>query len=113
MAWCLAVNFEEMADGTRRTDSAMRGHGPSCLLATREAFQVVGPFDENLRVGEFLDWLARARESGLKEVEVEEVLLRRRVHATNTGITQAEHRVDYTRALRAALQRRRAVDPDA
>ncbi|MEX1104442.1 MAG: glycosyltransferase, partial [Dehalococcoidia bacterium] len=113
IAFCLAVNFRHLDDGNLDTGGVLRGHGPSAMLVTRAAFDRVGLFDETLRVGEFLDWLARAREARLKEVEVDEVLLRRRWHETNTGIIQSANRVDYTRALRAALQRRRALDPDA
>jgi glycosyltransferase involved in cell wall biosynthesis len=113
LAFCLAVNFRRSREGTIETSDVLRGHGPSAMLATRRAFGRVGLFNESLRVGEFLDWLARAREAKLKEVDVEEVLFRRRVHESNTGITQSANRVDYTRALRAALQRRRALDPEA
>jgi glycosyltransferase involved in cell wall biosynthesis len=113
LAFCLAVNFRRLSDGTIDTSEVLHGHAPSATLVTREGSDRVGLFNESLRVGEFLDWLARAREARLREVEVEEVLFRRRVHATNHGILQSANRVDYTRALRASLQRRRALDPDA
>jgi GT2 family glycosyltransferase len=79
------------------------------MLIRRPAFDRVGLFDETLRVGEFIEWWARAQDAGLRVVTVPEVVLRRRIHATNTGIVRADSRVDYTRALRAALQRRRGT----
>jgi glycosyltransferase involved in cell wall biosynthesis len=71
-------------------------------------FQSVGRFNEDVKVGEFIDWWARAMESGVRFETIEEVVLRRRVHDTNTGIRERDSRVDYTRVLRAALQRRRS-----
>ncbi len=77
------------------------------LLVRRAKYEVVGRFDQGLRVGEFIDWMARAHEVGLKFQSVPGVVLRRRLHAANTGIVQRDARVEYTRVLRAALERRR------
>ena len=49
------------------------GLGPPALLAggmlmSRRVFERVGPFREDVRVGEFVDWLGRARASGVREV---------------------------------------------
>ena len=79
----------------------------STMLVTRTAFDRVGLFDEHVKVGEFIDWWARAQEAGLTYSQIEATVLLRRIHTTNTGITQARSRVDYTRVLRAALERRR------
>jgi glycosyltransferase involved in cell wall biosynthesis len=79
----------------------------SSMMIRRDAFARVGSFDENVRVGEFIDWWARAEEAGITSNAIEDTVLRRRIHTTNTGITQVGARVDYTRVLRAALQRRR------
>ena len=94
--------------GEGRDDSAPQpGHLASGMLIRREAFDRVGRFNETLKVGEFIDWWARAQEAGIRSVAIPDVVLRRRIHTTNTGILQADSRVDYTRALRAALERRR------
>jgi len=79
----------------------------STMLVTRTAFDRVGLFNEHVKVGEFIDWWARAQEAGLTYSQIEATVLLRRIHTTNTGITQATSRVDYTRVLRAALERRR------
>ena len=79
----------------------------SAGIFRREAYDRVGQFREDIKVGEFIDWWARAQEAGFRVSTVPVVTLRRRIHTTNTGITQAGSRVDYTRVLRAALERRR------
>ncbi len=79
---------------------------PGAALLRLDAFRRVGPFREDLRVGEFIDWMARARELGLREAVIDAVCLRRRIHASNTGRDTAA-RIDYTEVVRQALLRRR------
>lgn len=79
------------------------------LLIRREACTRIGPFQEDLKVGEFIDWWARAEDAAVRWTQIPEVVLRRRIHTTNTGIVQAGSRTDYARVLRAALERRRGA----
>jgi glycosyltransferase involved in cell wall biosynthesis len=81
------------------------------LLARRGAFARVGGFREDVATAEFVDWMARARECGLRERMLEEVVLLRRIHASNHGIVRTHARVDYVRVLKAARDRRRTA-PD-
>jgi glycosyltransferase involved in cell wall biosynthesis len=78
------------------------------MLIRRRVFDRVGPFHEGLRVGETIDWVARAEAQGVAMRQVDQVVLRRRLHDTNTGATNRQQRADYARALRASIQRRRA-----
>jgi glycosyltransferase involved in cell wall biosynthesis len=78
------------------------------MLARRAAFDEVGTFDETLLLGDFIDWLARAREAGLRSALVPEVLLHRRLHGGNLGRGNASARLDYVRVVKARLERRRA-----
>jgi hypothetical protein len=80
---------------------------PGTLLARREAFQRVGPLAEDLKLGEFIDWYARAREAGLSSRIESDVWLRRRIHEDNLGVRERASRGDYLRVLKAALDRRR------
>ncbi len=86
---------------------AMPGYSCSTMLVTREAFSRVGPFEVGWQVGEFIDWYARARQTGLKSILLPDVLLRRRLHAANQGIVRRQARTDYVRVVKAALDRRR------
>ncbi len=79
---------------------------PGTALIRMESFWRVGLFREDVKVGEFIDWMVRAREAGLRMKMLEGVCLRRRLHEENTGRTAA-NRLDYTMVVRAALQRRR------
>ncbi|MCE9541845.1 glycosyltransferase family 2 protein [Candidatus Kaiserbacteria bacterium] len=83
------------------------GHVPSAVLIKRSSFDRVGNFNPVWRVGEFIDWRARAVDAGLKEVTLPETLLLRRIHDRNTGVTERSSRVDYVRIVREALARRK------
>lgn len=79
------------------------------MLARRALLDSVGPFDETLGVGEFIDGHARAEEGGMRSAMLGEVVLLRRLHASNWGRSEAADQVDYARVARAALHRRRAA----
>jgi glycosyltransferase involved in cell wall biosynthesis len=83
------------------------------MLVRREAFERVGPFSEELRVGVTVDWCARARDAGLKSSMLPDVVLERRIHLTNNGIRERESKSQYVHVLKAALDRRRGLAQDA
>ena len=77
------------------------------MLIRRESFDRVGPFLTDVRVGEGVDWYARATEAGLKGLILPDIVLERRLHDSNTGIRERDSRSDYLQVVRSALQRRR------
>jgi len=86
---------------------AMPARLPGTLLIKREKFATVGRFSTALRVGEFVEWYARATELGFQDTIIPEVVLRRRIHAANSGIVHRDARSDYVRVIKAAMDRRR------
>lgn len=87
-----------------RTFSAARVAGT--MLMTRRAWDVVGPIQESLPFGEFIDWVARFDTAGLRAVNAGEVVLRRRIHAANTT-RGAGHLADRSYLEVARLHRHR------
>jgi glycosyltransferase involved in cell wall biosynthesis len=83
------------------------GLSKGTMLVRRETFARVGPFDTTWRVGDFVDWYARATEAGLASEMLPDVLMLRRLHPGNTTLKAPEAQVDYARIARAALKRRR------
>jgi glycosyltransferase involved in cell wall biosynthesis len=83
------------------------GYVAGSMLIRRSAFEGVGPFETGWRVGEFVDWYLRATEAGLRERMLPEVVLHRRLHATNQGVRERAAATDYARILKASLDRRR------
>jgi glycosyltransferase involved in cell wall biosynthesis len=78
------------------------------MLIRREAHARVGPSDPRWTLGEFIDWQARAEDAGLRALMLPDVVLRRRLHTTNSTRLAGDHRVDYVRIAREAIHRRRA-----
>jgi glycosyltransferase involved in cell wall biosynthesis len=78
------------------------------MLVHRAVFDAVGPFDESLLQGYWFDWYSRFLEAGVRTVDVDAVVLRRRMHNQNSSIMQSHMLGEYARALHASLVRRRA-----
>ena len=85
---------------------------PGTLLARRSALERVGPFSTDWQVGELMEWLLRAREAGLRESMLDEVVLLRRLHDSNTSRLRWAQRGDHARILKQALDRARARQAD-
>jgi glycosyltransferase involved in cell wall biosynthesis len=77
------------------------------MLARREVFDRVGPFDESLTVGDFVDWCARADAAGVRSLMLDRLVLQRRLHPRNHGLARAGARADFVRIARRSVQRRR------
>ena len=99
-------------DPTAPVSAAGRAAAPAAVLAggilgRRAIFDRVGPYDESLRVGEFVEWLARARVLGVREVPVPVLSLVRRLHPDSTTHTRRDDYGDYLRAVAMVRARQR------
>ena len=90
-----------------KTSKPVPGYLPSTMVARRNSFFRVGLFDAGLRMGELIDWTSRAEECGVRIDMLPDVVVRRRLHNTNIGLLEPGSRVDYLRAVKAALDRKR------
>ena len=79
---------------------------PGTLLIRREAFLKVGFFPTDRKVGEFLDWYARAKAANLALTVLPEVLAHRRIHGGNHTLRHKADLRDYAAILKAAIDRR-------
>jgi glycosyltransferase involved in cell wall biosynthesis len=95
--------------GLKARPGLLQGFMPGSALIRRSAFEAVGDFREDIRSGEFLDWIARSRDLGLRELQIDDHVVWRRIHGANHGLRHVEARVDYARVLKSALDRRRAA----
>ena len=86
---------------------AMTGRLAGSMLIERAAFNRVGLFDVSLKVGETLDWVARAEHAEIDTVFIDDLVLRRRIHRSNTCIRLKDEKGDYLKVLRTSLARRR------
>jgi glycosyltransferase involved in cell wall biosynthesis len=84
------------------------GMVPGTMLIKRAAFLRVGKFQGDWKVGEFIDWYARAVELHIRSLVLPDLLLWRRIHDSNQGVRERQSVSDYARVLKASLDRRRA-----
>ena len=82
------------------------------MLIKREAFLRVGNFPGGIKVGEFIDWYARAVELQVRSLVLPDLFLWRRIHDSNQGVRERQSVSDYARVLKAKLDRKRAEERD-
>lgn len=111
----LVQQFDQR-DGASISHEPQRGVSRIGLLIRRAAFDRFGPFDESMRVAEFVPWYARASVLGLTTEMLDHVVAYRRIHSGNGGIVrrdqqQQESLLGLKKALDLRRQRRSAGSP--
>ena len=86
------------------------GYHPGTMVIKRESFNRVGQFENHWELGEVFEWHIKAKEQGLKSLMLPEIVLKRRLHNTNKGISKRQLRTNYVRILKASLDRRRTQE---
>jgi glycosyltransferase involved in cell wall biosynthesis len=79
------------------------------MLLRRDAFERVGEFPEERKMGDFLDWYGRASLSNLNMRMLTETLVLRRIHLTNFQRTHKHLRRENLLVLKKLLDLRRAA----
>ncbi|HZI73395.1 MAG TPA: glycosyltransferase family A protein [Gemmatimonadales bacterium] len=93
-------------------DRLLPGRHRGCMLIRKESFWKVGRFEPSIEYGEFIDWYMRAEEQEIRELMLPNVLTLRRIHGGNLGFTDRNKRVEYARALKRGLDRRRRLSKE-
>jgi glycosyltransferase involved in cell wall biosynthesis len=78
------------------------------MLVRRDAFLAVGPFDEELRIAQDLDWLFRAFEEGVGVDLADDMVLVRRIHSASLTQDDERTRHELFVAFKKRMERRRA-----
>jgi glycosyltransferase involved in cell wall biosynthesis len=105
------VVTEPGVEPPRWVEQERRFYMQMSLFATRAVFERVGPFDEDLRLGDDTDWLFRAFEAGLRPALVPEPVIVRRYHGRNISCDPGAMREAQFKLLRRRLARKRASAP--
>ncbi|MCA1576927.1 MAG: glycosyltransferase family 2 protein [Acidobacteria bacterium] len=105
-------NGSEWEAGVKNKNPPAAGMVPGMVAGTmlikEDAFFRVGDFPGGLKVGEFIDWYARAVELQIRSLVLPDLFLWRRIHDSNTGVRERQSVTDYARVLKAKLDRKRA-----
>jgi glycosyltransferase involved in cell wall biosynthesis len=84
------------------------GVAAGATVVSRRGWDAVGPFDETLRAGEYIEWFNRFRLTGLRQTRIGVDVLRRRLHVASTTARQladARARADYLDVVRRWMTR--------
>jgi glycosyltransferase involved in cell wall biosynthesis len=93
-----------------RIELLEREHGGAMetLMAWRRAFDKVGPFDSRYSPSDDLDWLARARDLGLKAAVIPRVSVIKYIHNANTSLHDPKINDNLLRLLHESIRRKKA-----
>lgn len=90
-------------EGSRRLQ-APEGESKALIaggaVLSRASWQQVGPFDEELANGEFIEWYTRALGATIEIAQIADLVLERRVHLESTTANQILNRDDYLTVVR-------------
>ena len=98
----------EMKSKWHCPSAPMRGYLAAAGLFTKETFDRTGLLNPQRKIGLFIDWYMRAKECGIEDALMEDIVLRRRIHGGNVGILHQNPRREYLRTIKDALERREA-----
>lgn len=105
---------EEQREGLDGHGEVLKGYYASGMLVNREAWEQAGPFSTDAKVVEFIEWYARAKERGLRDAMLDEVVVRRRLHGQNWSLRGSAHRrEEFLSVAKALIDRRRAAGGEA
>lgn len=77
------------------------------LVARRQVFEKVGLFNTDLRTAEDVDWYSRAHYLHISSFTIEKVLLKKRIHNSNSSINAEMNNKNLMIVLQKAIQRKR------
>jgi hypothetical protein len=78
-------------------------------LFRRRVFDDVGGFNPDIRLGYMLEWLSKVETAGFRGLPLTQLVLRRRIHDSNSVHQQQQMGKSYLQALRSSLAHRRSV----
>ena len=92
-------------------ENEVEGYTPCALLVRRPIFETVGNFDPSFRHANDLDWFFRAKDAGVPYAIVPQVLMFRRIHASNMSYRrQLEGATEILRVVKSSIDRMRHRD---
>ena len=102
VAWVQEFSSLPAAESTVMGPRVRLLTGPSIITTAvrREVALAIGPFTEDLRAGENIDWFLRAEALGLPLRVHPEVLAERRIHASNRDRRSRSDSADYLTVIR-------------
>jgi glycosyltransferase involved in cell wall biosynthesis len=104
----VALDGTESSEGQRaRIGTRLAGFTPGAMLARREAFERIGPFDETLSIGADSDWFVRLVGQGLEPIRIDRVVLAKGMRGSSLSSDVAIYRRELLEVARRHIAARR------
>ena len=100
---------EQLKNKLKFSENLMPGQVIPAMLIRRNSFLKVGLFETKWKVGSEMSWFLRANELSLKIKILPDLVLLRRIHNHNKGITNRVFISQRAKILKIALDRRRSI----
>ncbi|MER3447564.1 MAG: hypothetical protein C4291_12340 [Candidatus Dadabacteria bacterium] len=81
------------------------GYIMETLVARKSLFDLIGNFDTSYLTAEDVDWFARAKDKKIPMAIIPEVLVHKRVHASNASLNAKDNDRQLLRAMRQSIKR--------
>jgi glycosyltransferase involved in cell wall biosynthesis len=94
-------------------DKPVAGFSPSTLMIERSLMEEMGPFDTSLLTGSDTEFFFHLKDKQIPFHQLEEVLVRKRVHGNNQSATRDQLRRDILETVRRSIQRQRNMQPNS
>jgi glycosyltransferase involved in cell wall biosynthesis len=91
----------------KQPDARQPGLYLGAMLAPRDTWERVGPWERAWEAADGLAWLVRARGLGLREAMLPDLVANRRIHGSNQSFQNHDARAEWAHVLKASLDRRR------
>lgn len=98
----------EIRAGLHCPSVAMPAPTSGTLLSKKSIFERTGHYRTDLLVGIEIEWYSRSQGLGFSSFILPEVLLHRRVHPANSGLTQKSEKSQHMAILKQHIDRQRA-----
>jgi len=109
VCFCMIREFESLERATTQQarSGPLKGYSKTAFLGKRQLFETYGGFDQQIRIGDFVEWFSRIIRAGLEQIMLDEVLAYRRVHDHNT--TLGVDKTAFLGLIKAHLDKKRKI----
>lgn len=112
LCFSMMQEFESFDKGVETRQKArngpLKGYSKSAFLGRRSLFEQFGHFNEDVAIGDFVEWFSRVIRDGAGSSMLDEILTYRRIHHHNT--TRSVQKNAFLSLLKKHLEEKRQTE---
>jgi len=107
LIWGNVIEFRGPGTPDSTAGRPVPGHHPGTMLIRRQAFSRIGEFSTTYQQVEVVEWMTRVLQAQINQHMLPDVLMYRRLHAANKGMSNPAAGRQYLQVLKKHLERTR------